>query len=451
MNKEEFYKQMLEKEEERNLTYLDFINYSNDNKTEIDELFLGYRQFVKYEMIRNCRNYKRRILLKEINSLKNNYILLNNINTMLNILNKETFNITENILLDIDENYYLELIDKLSTLCYEYCKKNSDVDELEELSNLLNLTKENIRWYLIKGFSLNDIDTYQVYIVKKRHMLDESSVPRGKYFEHISKIDELNGEELNNYVRDLIKQEVKLEYIRNNIYVYVMRKYINYGNEFKINKENELKDKIKNTAKKVKSLIKKENDVTKEEAENIVINFIDSNTTVGNYLLKNNISRYTFDKYLRLIKVNNKDLYERYRNATRNNTFLYFANEIKKARIIMNEIINNEDFDLIDFYRLTRKEPTDYYNFLRGIMDEQELRPLKIFASNNFLGKEWNRYKLETFFKTRILIDGEEISLDNKNEIIESLQNSSVPITAKTLDLSIKRKEKEILKKQRKM
>ena len=217
---EEYLISTLEDLRNKTFTYLSILEYAKENDIDVNILEKEVTKYIKKETnVKRISMYKP-IYVKDLKQIKNNYLVLKRINTLLKVLYGKEQSITKEMLLKIGSKEYNYLEEKLATLCYKYAKI-TDIDVLESnLSLMLELTKPNVVKYLMMGFNANDIMSYKSYVNTQIDKKGVYEVPLSKHSKYLYELDKLTDEtQIKEYLKNLKDNGIRLDKIKEDIFI----------------------------------------------------------------------------------------------------------------------------------------------------------------------------------------------------------------------------------------
>lgn len=377
------------------------------------------------------------------------------------------FSIAIKLLEKKDQDYFRKInsIYKKEFNVFEFRNK---VD-IQKINNVLSLYKNNI--------DIKDI----IYLLEKHYHITYNMLPKTiedytkvygnndiEILNFISREVYKNFSNLNNIILDsmdknnieycvdyLLEKKYNLEYIKANFYNIKSSKLLNLSNEEK----EKLSQIYISFSKKIRNEMEEENKVMTreefilEEARKVIMDYLNSDyTTIVGYCNNKNIDFNTFKKCLNILKENNDKVYKNYQ--TNNSIGLDTKGLNKLAKNIANKIKSGvkEDgvirkYDMIDYYI---DAPYNIKKFLLKLKDNVSDEDFDVIRS--FIGKK-EEFKLGTsVFNSKVIVDvkydekgrmiegsGREITLEEKEKIVNFIQENEIPLNNLTYNCGIRR------------
>ena len=213
------------------------------------------------------------------------------------------------------------------------------------------------------------------------------------------------------------------------------------------------KERFKDVMKEIVSERKKE---AEDSSEILILLFLDSKMTIPMFCKEKDISEYDFRKALTILKELNNPVYEKYMTEMRERLSRNYAILLNKMKRIIESIKNGvlledgtkREFDIIDYYLITKQNPTKLANTLRRDLIDEELNEFYAFIDKNFkndlpVSKIYEeKISMPTAFDVGgkpILDSIREIEKHEKRSVIIYLKSNNIPITQKTYVQGLKR------------
>lgn len=347
--------------------------------------------------------------------------------------------------------------------CYEYCKSvYFNNIKLRELKNKFKMTVDDpiffAKCYAMDYLNMTEeefekekqeiIDTAIINNMESRYMCDLFEILRKEENEeeiieilkdYDDKMRNLKGIAYD-YVRSFRPLEIDtlVDSLRSKIDI-----YLNYRKELKV-REKEVEKNLKEI-QLLPFAIKYVND------------FLLDDLNKEQFCQKNSIDLKYFDDCLAVLGKYNEDLYLKYKekiDKQKSNRFAIISENIKRIiEYIKNGVQEDNnlsrEFDIIDYYSITKLNFEEIEKMGKNILSNEELRYLRTFISKNKMVKpinlnqimnEKNIVGVQTDEKGNIIEGtGREITIDEKQEVINYLNNNNIPINTKTYRIALKR------------
>ena len=113
--------------------------------------------------------------------------------------------------------------------------------------------------------------------------------------------------------------------------------------------------------------------------------------------------------------------------------------DLEKAMYIIDKIENDENFDLIDYYSIEKRTPTEFVKGIKSQLSPSNARILNSFAGVNYENSEWKERHYVMFFESKDVIAGKELSVEDKEKIINNLLDLGLFINDRTVKVMMKR------------
>lgn len=346
--------------------------------------------------------------------------------------------------------------------CYEYCKSvHYNKKKLVQLKNQLKSIVDDPIFFA-KTYAIEYLKMTEEEFEKERQDILENAIinhMETKYmcdlFEVLRK--EENPEEIIEILKDY---DDKIHNLKSIAYDYVrsfrpieidtlvdslkskIDIYLNYKKEIK-----EAQIAEKNQLKEIEFL---------PDAIRLINKFIEDNINKGEFCQKNGIDLKYFDDCLYVLEKYNDELYLKYKekiNEQQKNRFAVISENIRKiVECIKKGIQENDrirDFDIIDYYLITKLNFYEIERISKSILSSEEMRCLKTFITKNKMIKpidvnqimnEKNIVGVQTDEKGNLIEGtGREITVEEKQEVINYLHQNDIPINTKTYRVALKR------------
>ena len=205
---------------------------------------------------------------------------------------------------------------------------------------------------------------------------------------------------------------------------------------------------------------KKRYDKLFESYEDIVIGFINSDETEAYlYCVKNKIDIKLFNKALEELANSDNERYSKYKEFINN----YWAQKRIKYTNIANIVIagcrkgvedNNSkrDFDIIDYYSLTKIPPEEIFDFVKYDLRVEDYDRFLRFVSKNPIRDNLSDHEIEVVLSGSHFINikfndenGNQknfrvcVTTDQKYEALKTLSEMNIPVNETTYDAMVKR------------
>ena len=348
---------------------------------------------------------------------------------------------------------------------YNYAQENIyDDNKLEILAKSLGISVNDVKFYA-KRYALDYLDYTETEYSNK---ITEYGISRSKLKaserSNIAKIYNLllNAKNLDEIINIVDKSNTSLNRLKYGIADFV-NSYKNGDEKIKLILEDKLNsyslylNKKKESDKNIK--LEKDKQDTLPIALKTINAFINSDTTIDRFCKQNNINISTFHKYVNLVKEKNHavaNLYQQKIDQYKKDRYLYILNFIKNlVKCLKEGIIYNDkkrDYDIIDYYMSTNINLEDILDIAKGNVSNKDYNILRRFVNDNIKAsktrandiKQIMDQKVITSYKTNTkgnIIEGSEVvfSNDEKQKIIDFLNNNNIPVNLKTYSLMYKR------------
>ena len=113
--------------------------------------------------------------------------------------------------------------------------------------------------------------------------------------------------------------------------------------------------------------------------------------------------------------------------------------DLEKAMYIIDKIENDENFDLIDYYSIEKRTPAEFVKGIKAQLSPSNARIINSFASVNKENGEWKERHYAMFFESRDILSGKELSVEDKEKIINALLDLGLSINDRTVRVMMKR------------
>ena len=181
--------------------------------------------------------------------------------------------------------------------------------------------------------------------------------------------------------------------------------------------------------------------------------------SVDKYCNSINLDKKIFDKYLGLIKENDEKTYneyiqheERIKNQIRDDLV---SRTLKVIDMMKNGVVENgvkREFDLTDYYRYL---PLDFDKMLRIVRDSintEDYKNLGMYIGTIKNDKELSENEINGIYSMKTIVGvqfdeenkaipgtGREITVEEKQNIINYLKTNNIPVTNKTYNIIYRR------------
>lgn len=227
---------------------------------------------------------------------------------------------------------------------------------------------------------------------------------------------------------------------------------------YKIIYEPIFKERIGNAISEGKNeSFKKQYEKEVESAKLLIADIMNSNIRVDIYLKKHSLTNGDYLRALRVLNTFNEPLYEEYKNFTKSKSKQIFVSIISNGKKMVNELKNGvllengdvRDFDIIDYYNLTTLKLQEFLNIIKSELTPQEIVLYRRFANAN---GRINTLDLQQLYNQRqvfgvefdknnnpIMGTGREIQKEEKENIVNYLKESKLPLTINVYNAAFKR------------
>lgn len=350
--------------------------------------------------------------------------------------------------------------------CYDYCK-NVYYNEIKmkQLAKQLKLPVDN-PIFLAKTYATEYLKMTEEEFEKEVQEVLEQAV-----FQHMEKrymcdlFEVLRKEDNPDKIIEILKQyDNQLSGLKSTAYDYVIT-YRPWEKDFLIDSLREKIDIYLDYKKQQRNEQKQEDKIQKEQellpvAVNIINQFINDNINKTAFCQKNNIDLKLFDDCVNLLNEYNKELYLKYKekiNEQQSNRYAIISENIKRiAECIKTGIVeeNNvvRDFDILDYYSMTKLSFEELEKLSKPILNNDELRCIKTFITKNKNIKPLGPKGIEEIMSQKNIIGvekddrgniiegtGREITTEEKQQIINYLNQNSIPLNTKTYRVALRR------------
>lgn len=367
------------------------------------------------------------------------------IKNLRNFLCEYCFNICEQLKWINDDIHrycdkYNILYSSLNNLAREYTLEVLKLDtwQLEEHRAKKELCRRN---YNLNNNNLEGI--FPNFFVSLLKINDNNEVIR-KFVEFDKKYFEINHNLKNFVVSYPISSELR-EDLFNKLKIY--HDYLKLNRD-RVKEEQKIKDK---------SQYVKENLAT---AVSIVINFINGKyDNTEKYCLDIQLEKTDFDKYLELVRQNDEQLYNKYLQHIESNKNKVYEDLLSKALIVINLIKNGveekgakRDFDLVDYYKYLPLGFDRMLRIFRENLDLDDYKLLSTYINKNKNDKELSDTEINNIYNMKTIVNvqldeenkvipgtGREITVEEKQNIVNYLRNNNIPVTNKTYNIIYRR------------
>ncbi len=361
------------------------------------------------------------------------------------------------------------MIENLKPLLCEFCYNiserynwvNSDIDEYCATHGILNTA--------LKGFARD----YRKEVLKwdeekeAEHWQKKVSLRKDYNFSNISEEDGLVAKLYMQLREAKTEQEIiKIFTDFNRPYYNIRHGLTNFVTSYNV--PNEIRDEIFGKLKIYNDHLTTDRNQTKEQekeeekngkikiATEVISAYARSDfESVGDYCNNVNLERKVFDKHLALVKENDEKTYneflqheENIKNRVRDDLV---SRTLKVIDMMKNGVVENglkREFDLTDYYRYL---PLGFDKMLRIVRDSinpEDYRNLGIYIGTIKNDKELSENDINGIYtmKTTVGVQfdnenkaipgtGREITISEKQNIINYLKTNNIPVTNKTYDL----------------
>lgn len=209
--------------------------------------------------------------------------------------------------------------------------------------------------------------------------------------------------------------------------------------------------------------IKDQNQHVKEnldDAVSIINNFINGKyENIDTYCLNIKLDKPLFDKYLELVRQNDKQLYTKYLQHIESNKNKFYEKLLSGALIVIDLMKNGveengvkREFDLVDYYRYL---PLGFDRVMRMVRDDinpDDYRLLSAYVGKHKYEQELSEVGIDNIYNMKTIVNvqfdeenkaipgtGREITVVEKQNIINYLRSNNIPLTTKTYNIIYKR------------
>ncbi len=341
---------------------------------------------------------------------------------------------------------------------YEYLDEKVVFKYLQEkykyFPNLLD--NLNIDKYQDKYFSLNDLEKLK----------DISYKFKTEYLSNQEKMDEELNSKYNYSHRiynllDLLELEnlpdMQIIDMIFNVYKYKLT-FLNscFNSEKNFLKQKSI-DKIEGIfdmySKNPTILLKKPVDIDQQLslARTLINDFINSKDTIVHYCNKNNINSWDFKNLINLLKLYDKELYDKYKQYQANDKVIIDMKSIYECQKVLEQLKNNKKFDILDYFNITKltlKECLKIINTINDQNKKEDIALFRNFCNKNILNHELNDKEIEILYDmkhTFLIKDSngttKEVSatMQDKKNVIRYLKNNDIPIYSKVYSIALKK------------
>lgn len=232
-------------------------------------------------------------------------------------------------------------------------------------------------------------------------------------------------------------------------YVIVHYRDMDTGSKDKI--INDLRGKILRYLRNNKESSLKQNNRNEEDkkylevARIVILEFIDSSEydKIKDFCIDKSIKITFFEEMVDIVKKYDLELYSKYLSKIERLRNKGYAVLLEKINLILNGIKygiieGNEkrQFDLLDYYSITRLPLENTLRIARNYMNNSDIRILSQFINKY---KKNNGVSVRELLNTKIIINNREVTDDMKREVIDYLNDNKLPVNSYMFSLVLRR------------
>ncbi|MBQ9024369.1 MAG: hypothetical protein IJ105_04030 [Bacilli bacterium] len=212
------------------------------------------------------------------------------------------------------------------------------------------------------------------------------------------------------------------------------------------------------TKKNSKERIEKIKQERLQNAINVLeLYFNNIDNDLNKFLTENNLTKTSFDSYLKVVKNNNTELYEKYINHINrideyNDIELIikqFADKLENGYVLNDK---KRDFDVLDYFSLLNIPIKNIYKISSPYLNQKQLLLVKKFMINNQNSDVENESDIKVIREEKRIFgleydkfgkiiegSGREITKEETEKIINYLTDNEIPLNRKTYNAALKR------------
>jgi len=196
------------------------------------------------------------------------------------------------------------------------------------------------------------------------------------------------------------------------------------------------------------------------EAQEVVRTFLeDENCTIADFCKEYGIIDREFENFVKLVKEYDEELAKKYDKKISENSKRSFAILSSKINSIIEKIkngieINGEirNFDIIDYYMITKLDFNKILEISRKILDNRDIVVIKKFIATNRMAEKYDCKFEQNILESTTIINvqkdekgnvipgtGDIIDIETKKIIILFLKEHNIPLNQKTYNTAFKR------------
>lgn len=198
----------------------------------------------------------------------------------------------------------------------------------------------------------------------------------------------------------------------------------------------------------------KQEDIIANANELISIFAINPNISKEEFCISHNITSDEFQELINIVKDNNSPIYSIFIEKIEKQKQKDKENLINAIPFIITKL-NEKNFSILDYYLITNTPMIDFLDIAKKLLEEEKItykdfKTLERFICSNKNLKLCKQKDIDKLLKEKLIINpklndddtyeensGHEITLEEKEEVLEDLKLKNIPVTTLTFCLAI--------------
>lgn len=235
-----------------------------------------------------------------------------------------------------------------------------------------------------------------------------------------------------------------------------------------------LRAKLNNYSKKIRAEVKLVRQEQKERekttkligASDMISSFVNSSAkSIDLFCKTEGFKKNDFDKNLKLVSEKDPELFSLYKDKVKKLSAVRYSSLIKMTKNIILQISNGinfgsnatRPFDIIDYFSATKLSYDELLNVTKSELIADEVRIFRKFMNQNEILRFWNSGDVKKCYESKHIIGaeiddfgnvinpGHELTLNEKESIINYIKQNNIPLCDKTYNCVLRRYSSGIL------